>query len=61
MEEQFGKQAIKCFICEAECDTFDKNEFFPFCSARCRLVDLGKWLGEEYFIPEKLSSSEDEE
>ncbi|MBI5477397.1 MAG: DNA gyrase inhibitor YacG [Deltaproteobacteria bacterium] len=24
---------------------------FPFCSSRCRLVDLGRWLGEEYRIP----------
>jgi endogenous inhibitor of DNA gyrase (YacG/DUF329 family) len=22
----------------------------PFCSARCRLIDLGRWLGEEYRI-----------
>jgi uncharacterized protein len=23
---------------------------FPFCSDRCRLVDLGRWLGENYRI-----------
>jgi endogenous inhibitor of DNA gyrase (YacG/DUF329 family) len=23
---------------------------FPFCSGRCRLIDLGRWLGEEYRI-----------
>jgi endogenous inhibitor of DNA gyrase (YacG/DUF329 family) len=22
----------------------------PFCSSRCRLIDLGRWLGEEYRI-----------
>jgi hypothetical protein len=27
------------------------SEAFPFCSSRCRLVDLGRWLGEEYRIP----------
>jgi hypothetical protein len=27
------------------------TEAFPFCSPRCRLVDLGRWLGEEYRIP----------
>jgi endogenous inhibitor of DNA gyrase (YacG/DUF329 family) len=21
---------------------------FPFCGPRCRLIDLGRWLGEEY-------------
>ncbi len=27
------------------------NRAFPFCSDRCRLLDLGKWLGGEYRIP----------
>ena len=26
----------------------------PFCSARCQMVDLGRWLGEEYRISEPL-------
>jgi len=26
----------------------------PFCSRRCKLVDLGKWLGEEHAISEPL-------
>jgi endogenous inhibitor of DNA gyrase (YacG/DUF329 family) len=24
---------------------------FPFCSRRCRQIDLGRWLGEAYRIP----------
>ncbi|HSK04322.1 MAG TPA: DNA gyrase inhibitor YacG [Kofleriaceae bacterium] len=27
------------------------EKLFPFCSERCHLVDLGRWLGEEYRIP----------
>ena len=27
------------------------NPRFPFCCERCRMVDLGKWLGEEYKVP----------
>ncbi len=27
------------------------SKLFPFCSERCHLVDLGRWLGEEYRIP----------
>ena len=23
----------------------------PFCSERCRRIDLGRWLGEEYSLP----------
>jgi len=26
----------------------------PFCSKRCRLIDLGKWLGDEHVISEPL-------
>jgi endogenous inhibitor of DNA gyrase (YacG/DUF329 family) len=29
-------------------DDFDPR---PFCSARCKLVDLGNWLGDAYRIP----------
>jgi uncharacterized protein len=24
---------------------------FPFCSDRCRLIDLGRWLGEQHRVP----------
>jgi uncharacterized protein len=40
---------------------------FPFCSERCRLIDLGKWADEEYKISEPaspqsgFSADEDEE
>jgi endogenous inhibitor of DNA gyrase (YacG/DUF329 family) len=27
------------------------NKFWPLCSERCHLVDLGMWLGEHYRIP----------
>lgn len=27
------------------------NPRFPFCSERCRLIDLGRWIDEEYRIP----------
>jgi endogenous inhibitor of DNA gyrase (YacG/DUF329 family) len=35
----------------------DGNKFFPFCSERCKLIDLGRWASEKYKIPVK----EDEE
>jgi endogenous inhibitor of DNA gyrase (YacG/DUF329 family) len=37
------------------------NAFRPFCSERCKLLDLGKWLNEEYRIPSADDESEDEE
>ena len=27
------------------------NPYRPFCSERCKLVDLGKWVSEEYRVP----------
>jgi hypothetical protein len=29
---------------------------FPFCSPRCKAIDLGKWLNEEYRISTPLSN-----
>jgi len=28
----------------------EKNLYFPFCSERCRTIDLGAWLDEKYVI-----------
>jgi endogenous inhibitor of DNA gyrase (YacG/DUF329 family) len=33
------------------------NKVFPFCSHRCQLVDLGRWLDEEYRVPEEPDAS----
>ena len=32
----------------------------PFCSERCKLVDLGKWLSEEYKISEPLDEAQNQ-
>lgn len=40
---------MKCPICKKEVP-FGAPEM-PFCSERCRLIDLGKWADEEYRIP----------
>lgn len=44
-------RASICPICGRPAAPRAANRSFPFCSDRCRLVDLGKWLGEEYRIP----------
>jgi len=33
---------------------WEGNRYRPFCSERCRLVDLGAWLDEKYTIPGPL-------
>ena len=38
-----------------------ENAEFPFCSARCRAVDLGRWLTEAYRIPTTAPELEEDE
>jgi endogenous inhibitor of DNA gyrase (YacG/DUF329 family) len=44
---------IQCPICKKPVDFFADPQG-PFCSSRCKMVDLGKWLGEEYRMSEPL-------
>lgn len=41
------------------CSSPDEATFRPFCSRRCKLVDLGKWLSEEYRVEEDLPPTPD--
>jgi len=38
-----------CPICQKEVD-FEKNPYRPFCSKRCKMIDLGAWFKEDYRI-----------
>lgn len=50
---------IKCPTCKKE-TSWNGNEFRPFCSDRCRLVDLGNWASGEYCVPGEALPVEDE-
>jgi endogenous inhibitor of DNA gyrase (YacG/DUF329 family) len=43
---------VRCPICEQVMQGQSTAEWpeFPFCSARCRTIDLGRWLDERYRI-----------
>ncbi|NIN33940.1 MAG: DNA gyrase inhibitor YacG, partial [Gammaproteobacteria bacterium] len=41
-----------CPTCNKEFDPKNLSENLPFCSERCRLVDLGAWLTEKHRIPD---------
>lgn len=54
------KNRLRCPTCRREVER--NNAFLPFCSDRCRLVDLGRWIGEDYRIKgEKMDSEEQAE
>lgn len=42
----------RCPICKNRVEDPAENRAFPFCSERCKLIDLGNWLGEGYRIPD---------
>jgi uncharacterized protein len=42
-------QRVKCPTCHRETD-WSESPFRPFCSERCRLIDLGAWLTEKHAI-----------
>ena len=41
-------KALRCPTCRAF--VLEQNEDFPFCSDRCRRIDLGKWASGDYKI-----------
>ena len=52
---------VKCPHCRKEAPLAG-NPFRPFCSERCKMIDLGTWATEGYRIPgEKRPEQDDEE
>lgn len=43
----------KTFVCPrcGEPSTWEGNPYRPFCSERCKLIDLGAWANDEYKLP----------
>ena len=48
-ENSMKTKSIACPVCRKK-TTWEDNPWRPFCSERCRLIDLGKWASEEYRI-----------
>ena len=44
---------VKCPTCEKPVEWSEKSPYRPFCSERCKLIDLGAWAAEEHRIPEE--------
>jgi endogenous inhibitor of DNA gyrase (YacG/DUF329 family) len=51
------KIKLKCPICKKQVTSKDVE--FPFCSDRCRLIDLGKWASGEYVISSPVQDGDD--
>ncbi|SQH74867.1 DNA gyrase inhibitor YacG [Shewanella benthica] len=42
---------VKCPTCQTEVIWNSESKFRPFCSDRCKLIDLGDWASEKHVIP----------
>ncbi|MBI1852533.1 MAG: DNA gyrase inhibitor YacG [Planctomycetes bacterium] len=54
---------MSCPTCRKK-QTFERIAdlpYFPFCSKRCQLIDLGKWANEEYRFSTHLGRDREEE
>ncbi|MGP1310970.1 MAG: DNA gyrase inhibitor YacG [Phycisphaerales bacterium] len=46
----------RCPICEASADR--SGDAFPFCSRRCRMVDLDRWFAGRYVVSRPLNDDD---
>jgi uncharacterized protein len=51
---------VRCPTCKREIAWSDEFPHRPFCSDRCRLIDLGAWLSEKHAIPDTDAALGDE-
>lgn len=52
---------VACPQCGKKTPWNPDNPYRPFCSERCKLIDLGQWAKEEYRIPEQQRPLQDDE
>jgi endogenous inhibitor of DNA gyrase (YacG/DUF329 family) len=52
---------VACPICSAAVSRTTENRWKPFCSERCKLIDLGDWIDERHRIPGDETDASDED
>jgi len=45
-----GKKLVKCPTCDKPVEWSESNPYRPFCSERCKLIDLGAWADGSHRI-----------
>ena len=51
---------VKCPTCRRPVTWSEDSPYRPFCSDRCRLIDLGAWLTEQHKIPDDADPENEE-
>lgn len=53
--------SLKCPSCQKPIQWDPENKFRPFCSERCKLIDLGAWADGSYAIPTSTSIEDEQD
>jgi endogenous inhibitor of DNA gyrase (YacG/DUF329 family) len=54
----FTPRQVRCPACAGQSLYSPANPYRPFCSARCKGVDLGAWASEEFKLPDNTPPDE---
>ena len=52
---------VTCPQCGKEHRWDTSNRFRPFCSERCKMIDLGKWANEEYRVQQSETGQHEQD
>ncbi|GJQ56204.1 MAG: hypothetical protein AMXMBFR31_02520 [Candidatus Desulfobacillus denitrificans] len=61
MTQPAAPRVVNCPTCGKPVPWSAESAFRPFCSERCRNIDLGAWATEEYRVPENEKQSSNEQ
>ena len=54
-------KVVSCPRCGTPVEWVPENRYRPFCSERCKMIDLGAWASERYRVPVEKQDGESEE
>jgi uncharacterized protein len=52
-------RTVPCPTCNRPVEWSDASRWRPFCSERCKLIDLGAWASEQHAVPGESLPTDD--
>ncbi len=60
MKNETKVPVVSCPTCGTAVKWTTENRWRPFCSERCKMIDLGQWAAEKYRVPAEEQEPEDD-